>query len=90
MLKKNQKHNKDASLTASETTEVLAEVITFMDKRFNSIEDHLAAHDVRFDELEKRLGDKIDGVNAKVTGLSGRVEQLEDDMRLVKTKLAIQ
>ena len=81
MKKKNQKN--ESALTRGELTDAFKGLITHMDKRFDVV-------DKKFEDLETRLTAKIDKIDYKVTGLAGRVEVLEDTIRVIKTKLSIQ
>ena len=40
-------------------------------------------------DLESRLVERLDRIESKVTGLAGRVEILEDVVRMVRTKLSL-
>jgi hypothetical protein len=40
-------------------------------------------------EMEGRLIERLDRIESKVTGLAGRVDVLEDVVRMVRTKLSI-
>jgi len=63
-----------------------------IDARFDAVNDRFEKVNQRFDQVNERLDgieDRLERVETKVTGLSGRVDVLEETMRLVRSKLSM-
>lgn len=86
------KSSKKIKVTLDDVLKVTQQGFERVEKRMDEIELKMVTKDELHNTvtgLENRLTEKIEKVEFKVTGLSGRVEALEDTVRLIKTKLAI-
>jgi hypothetical protein len=72
------------------TLDVLARMVQ---NGFKDVDVRFNAVDARFESLEKKVDDGFEKVDIRLTkienGHIGRIERLEDDMRVVKTKIGI-
>ena len=71
------------------TEELLENLAISVDKGFRTSDEQHEETRKEIREAESRLEKRLDKIEVKVTGLSGRVEVLEDQMRVVRTKLSL-